>query len=257
VIYIDEETPLYYSELELPLVHVPRDFEHLCKILQEGFKPSYCIETLSNNERQLKAAFPMISFANLDAESAHRQMQSYGTFHISMKKSWAQRNDFNPVLYLDRYSSYTNALINGFDRLKTLGVHELKMAVNGDATGDRHKLAKLLLDTYAYAKNYDGQLIRQQRLELENYHFGLEREWRMLFKKPGIKPYLMPLELDDIKASNQQISDDRFDFELDDIYCITIEQSWQQNDAEQISLERFGSKKVKFLYNRVRERWSD
>ena len=99
VIYIDEETPLYYSELELPLVHVTRDFEILCKILQEGFKPSYCIETLSNNERQLKAAFPMISFANLDAESAHRQMLSYGTFHISMKKSWAQRNNFNPVLY--------------------------------------------------------------------------------------------------------------------------------------------------------------
>jgi hypothetical protein len=257
MIYIDEATPLYYSEVELPLVHVTHEFEILCKILQEGFKPSYSTETLTNNERQLKAAFPIVSFANLDAESAHRQMLSYGTFHIAMKKSWAQQNDFNPVLYLDRHSSFTNALINGFERLKSFGAHELEMAVNGDATSDRHILAKLLVDTYAYAKNYDGELVRQQRLELENYHFGLEREWRVLFKKAGIRPYLMPKELDEVKSCNHQLSKDRIVFELGDIACISIEEPWQQEEVGQILLKRFGSKEIKFLYNRVRERWTD
>lgn len=255
--YIDDNAPLNYSRLELPLVHVTNDFDVLCKILSEGFKPSYCTEILGDHDRQLRAAFPMISFANLDVENAQRHMQSYGTFNIAMKKAWAQKNDFNPVLYLDRFSSYTSNLINSFDRLKNLYAYELEMAVNGEATGERHLFARLLIETYAHAKNYDGPLIRRQNIEVQNYHFGLEREWRMIFKRINNKPYLMQHELPEINAFNQQISKERVDFAIGDVYGVTIEQPWQKEEVEKIFMSRFGNKDVKIFFNRVRERWSD
>jgi hypothetical protein len=255
--YIDEDIQLPYSELELPLVHATKKFEILCKILDEGLMPSYCTEILSNNDRQLKAAFPMVSLSNLDATVAHHQMRSYGTFQIALKKSWGQRHNFNPVLYLDRHSTYTRDLINGFDRLKDLGVGELLSAYEGDATGDRHQLAKLLLQTYSHAKNYDGPLVRQKTLWVDPYHFGLEREWRLLFRKAGVKPYLLPAELEEIDTYNKVIENERIPIELGDIASVTVELDHQQEKAEEILIKRFGSADVKFLRNEVRLKWDE
>ena len=63
--FVDNYRTYQPMNIEYPLIHTVQEFEILEKIIIEGFRPSYCTEYLSDNERQIKAAFPMVSFSNM------------------------------------------------------------------------------------------------------------------------------------------------------------------------------------------------
>ncbi|MBK7589517.1 MAG: hypothetical protein IPI22_14915 [Bacteroidetes bacterium] len=70
--------------------------ETIENIISEGFKPSFANEKFGDRS----VLIPMVSFSNvLLRDIGHDQVLSYGEFGIGFPRSWAIRNNINPVIY--------------------------------------------------------------------------------------------------------------------------------------------------------------
>lgn len=81
------------------LFHYTKNFDALCGILENGFKPNYCRETFSD---EAFCAIPMVSFCDVPLTRADSFIgeNSYGKVAIGMSKEWGIRSGLNPMLYL-------------------------------------------------------------------------------------------------------------------------------------------------------------
>lgn len=238
--YIDHDREFAPIELEYPLIHYAKTWEVIQSILNEGFRPSYCKEFLSDKNRTIVAAFPMISFSNMEVTASMNLMRSYGTLGIAMKKAWGEANKLNPVLYLDRSSDITAQIVNSFDVVKEYSLEDIDSSLNGVLIGQRHLFIKTLINTFSYSKNYDAPLVRGGTLVSDKYSFGLEREWRLVINEANIRPYLIGAEVDNKSQYSEQIALKRIDFKPEDIETIIIETEYQQEEVIKLLLTRFG-----------------
>jgi len=197
---------------DLPLVHITKSFTQLMSILNSGFQASYCrerlctdmpFETLDQLDKlhfesfagsilkkeprvspgqDLAASFPMVSFSCIDPNEATSTLRSYGQFGIAMSSSWGVRNKLNPVQYLQQSSDVSRQLFKSFLAMRYLSSEHLECAMqNHHTTSSQYLWIRQAITSFAYSKNYYGPLIRRGVIEVPNYCFGFEREWRYVW----------------------------------------------------------------------------
>ena len=69
-------------------------------------------------------------------------------------------------------------------------------------TDHRSLMTKQLVKIFAHSKNYDGKLIRNERLLAEKYPYGMEREWRKIIIDDNNPYFLVGEDIDNKKEFN-------------------------------------------------------
>lgn len=249
--YIDDNKTFEPSTTFIPFTHITDTYEKLASIIEEGFKISYCVETISNNDRNIRAAFPMISLSNLTLESSKYALGSYGTYGIALNKKFVEKYKFNPVLYLERHSDITSQIVNSFDTIRDKYWEDLLEShlFNDESKHETVLFSKNLLTQFAYSKNYDAQLIRKEILVNPNYRFGLEREWRIVHKQKDKKYFLVNDDVDKRFTYNKDFEIIRYTIELDDIFEIMVETDYQINAIKELLQNKYGNSDIKIIIN--------
>jgi hypothetical protein len=238
--WIDEDRTFKAGDRDsLPLVHITQKWEDLISILNEGFKPSYCLEKITNGMVTKTASFPMISFSNVSVDYAISYLKSYGTFGIGLEKRWGEKNDLNPVLYLEQKSDLTNEIISAFDNIKTFSKIDLEDSINGVKTDQKSILTKNIIKFFAHSKNYDGELVRNNEILSEKYPFGMEREWRKIIRNIETPYFLIKDEIEKREEFDNLISNIRIDYCIEDLNCVLIEEDWQEDIVKETICEKF------------------
>jgi len=197
----------------------------LFEILKTTFRVSYAREriTAPNNEREF--AVPMVSFCDIRlAEIKYFLEKEYGNFGIGLTKEWANRNGLNPVMYINRHSDLADNLIDGLN-----GVYQHIGILKNPKS--KRKLARNyfnIMNMYRYIKNYEGELIRKEKLIDKNYRFADEREWRYVpsIENIEIEPFVAISNITTKKQKeeyNKRISHIRLSFQPDDIKYLIVE----------------------------------
>ena len=233
-----------------------QSWETLELILDEGLKPSYCHENITNNKENKSACFPMISTSNVSIDFAIFYQRSYGTLGIVLDKEWGEINDFNPVLYLERKSDLTNEIIDNFKNIEAISTRGIENALNGITTNHRSLLTKQLVKIFAHSKNYDGELVRNDTLLAEKYPYGMEREWRKIIKNKKIPYFLVGKDIENKKKFNELIKDVRIDYQIEHLKAVIVKSDSQVDNVKEIICKKFGltefPKEIKIKINTIR-----
>jgi hypothetical protein len=105
------------------LFHFTSSASYLVSILQEGFKPRYCLEDFSMFEFILgkeftELAVPMVSFCDIPLSKVKDHVGKYGSFGIGLTKEWGIREKVSPLIYVNESSATTLGLSNSMSILK-------------------------------------------------------------------------------------------------------------------------------------------
>ena len=257
-----------YLNEQLPLYHATGSFDKLKKILREGFKPSYCEESISTDwsdeeskkeaetfheayryresfpemyptrelqdSNRISAYFPTISFCSVHLDHACQRMKSYGNYGVAMARNWGRDNGLNPVLYYEKSANVCKSFVRSFFWLR-YNTRDIEHAIQSDDWISGKAIAiRSLVQTFAYAKNFYAPLLRGGDLAEENYPFGYEREWRIWFDLEN-KPKFVPASDFDGDVKNELNSDikERLTFQMNDIEAVFV-----RNDGEKEELEK-------------------
>lgn len=190
------------------LFHFTSKTDNLFKIINEGFKPNYCLETWPGMENQRnEIAFPMVCFCDIPLSSITEHASKYGKYALGVSKDWGVKNAITPIIYThinsitERFqATLHNNLISLFNIDTKLPeyadfkkhndiVQQLTLAVPNifERDPDKKKAHHILSDTYSmfahfirHMKPYEGSLYRKGNGYLENVRFYDEREWRFV-----------------------------------------------------------------------------
>ncbi|SIS80244.1 Putative abortive phage resistance protein AbiGi, antitoxin [Kaistella chaponensis] len=194
------------------------DKDGLYKILTSNFKVSYAREKICGPNSEREFAVPMVSFCDIKmADLKYFVEKDYGKFGIGLTKEWANRNSLNPVMYINQHCDIADRFNNGLASVyQTLGSNSL-------TTKGYHNL----INTYRYMKNYEGDLIRDQKIT-KNYRFADEREWRYVppFEEIGVEPFVAKTSIETKERKtfyNRKIDHLRLYFQPEDIKYLIVE----------------------------------
>lgn len=159
------------------LFHFTSKYENIVSILNEKFKPFFCIEDLSfmyDNSRKMTFAIPMVCFCDIPIERHKPHKEKYGGYGIGLKKVWGINNGLNIVNYsynLSYRSSSFRILTNLYTEIRSININEWITKFN-------NSFSLLLMTT----KPYEGlKFDNVSKLwSKEIYRFYDEREWRYL-----------------------------------------------------------------------------
>ncbi|MCK4662825.1 MAG: hypothetical protein KAT68_08170 [Bacteroidales bacterium] len=222
------------------IIHFTKTSDALKEILSNNFKIFYSRESIIL-EKKIQYAAPMVSFCDIPLSSIKEHIGKYGSYGIGLTKDWAQSQQLNPVLYVDKKSDLSksyNSLYNKYFRV-------------GKKMKDLDDSEKHMLNLLRYIKNYEADLIRGGEV-IKDYRYSDEREWRFLpdYEKcsnMAIKVSL--IDTDEKKAKyNNSISDLRLKFEPNDIKYIIIEQESEISEFVDVLKKSKGNK---YTYNDV------
>ncbi|MBC7776163.1 MAG: hypothetical protein H7246_12075 [Phycisphaerae bacterium] len=106
------------------LFHFTGNASYLVSILQEGFKPRYCLENFSMFEfilgtENTELAVPMVCFCDIPLSKVKDHVVKYGSFGIGMTKDWGIREKVSPLMYVNEKSATTLGLSNTISHLYT------------------------------------------------------------------------------------------------------------------------------------------
>lgn len=87
------------------LFHFTKNIDTLCKILDNGFRPSYCMEMFTSENSLSNCYTPMVCFCDIPLSQVHRHVDRYGKYGVGMKVDWGIKKDVNPVTYVSKDSS--------------------------------------------------------------------------------------------------------------------------------------------------------
>lgn len=235
--YISNTIGNTYPSLEFPLIHVTQYLDTIKQIIENGFRFSYCKESLCDLNRCIEFSYPMVSFSHLPPDRAKDLLGTYGHLSIGMKSEWAIRNNLNPVLYFERNSSITNTLLEGFDVLNRISTSVIKSSINNSMIGEKHKYYKQCFGITSFSKNFYGSLIRNGKTIDDHYCFGAESEWRLILKKENIEPFILRDENKD--EFNAIVHKEFLKFEFNDIEYFTVEEESQEKEIKKYLLNKF------------------
>lgn len=214
--------------------------KNLYKILESSFKLSYARERIRGGEDFKEFGAPMVSFSDLRLSELKNNIESYGNFGIGMKKEWAIRKGLNPVMYVSDQSFFTKNFFNGLETY-------FDIVSKGTDTSGRHELGyNQVLNTLRYMKNYQGVLTRLNKLDVKDYVFANEREWR--FVPPFSDSYNSILPISKIENSqlknemNVKLNHISLEFTPDDIMYLIVENDNNINDL----IKHLRNEKVRF-----------
>lgn len=195
------------------IIHYTQTYEALTGILDEGFRVKYCLEKLRLYSTNSNAAHPLVCFCDIPLSESNRHFNAYGHYGIGLSKSWALKNEINPVIYIDSGSLFAQSIEN-------LVVERRR---NNTNLTDEQK--QLILKIKSYAKNYQGNLRRGSKV-IRNYRFYDEREWRLVPRGETIKNARVSISGKKYESMrdeyNARISDCRIKFSASDISYIIV-----------------------------------
>jgi hypothetical protein len=90
------------------LFHFTPKREYLLNILQNNFRPRYCLEDftcLKPEATSFAYALPMTCFCDLPLSQTGKHLNMYGRYGVGLTKQWGKRSGLNPVLYVQKDSS--------------------------------------------------------------------------------------------------------------------------------------------------------
>lgn len=207
------------------IIHYTRELNYLLGIIRDsGFKFSYCSEKLkTRGSKNYTAAIAMVSFCDIPISDYKKHFYNkkttgdlgyYGDYGIGLSKKWAFKQGLNPVLYIESNSFVSHSLRKTYE----LSLDESNQII------DIENNSSIL-----YAKNYEGELKRGDKVVSSKYRYYDEREWRLVPKSETIGSN--PPVIDDIKYQsdkviyNQSIEKYYLKFELQDISYIIVKEA--------------------------------
>jgi hemerythrin-like domain-containing protein len=234
------------------IIHFTKNFQSLKGILENNFKIFYCREKIKSNNVHIDYLVPMVSFCDIPLSQVLNHINSYGCYGIGLKKSWAEKEGLNPVLYIERNSILSKSILtdlltllkNGKNKINELNVNERKA-----------------YDIVRYLKNYEDDLDRGKGKIVKNYRFSDEREWRYVINPIDEHTLIANLknfkenEIKNVKNEfNEKIKQFTLNFAPEDINYIIIK-SEKERDAILNLIERVKGKnsleEVKRLTSRI------
>lgn len=183
------------------LLHVT-NIENIENILLKGLKYSVCKETYvyrpqQNIDEPIIGEFyiPMVSFFGMTLDEFKQYRQTYGNCAIIFNYEKLKINQFiSPVRYINEYSYLTENTICVFEEMIKEKSSKIESACRNRGEGFEAAAIRQSFLNLIYTKSFTGELYRwdksKQNYQLKNkgYHFGLEREWRIIPK--GLKKEL-------------------------------------------------------------------
>lgn len=165
------------SESANELFHFTKKIESLKSIMNNKFKPFYCIEDISfmyEDHRNITFAFPIVCFCDLPLERISNHRENYGDYGIGLTKEWGIRNNFNIVNY-----SFRESRKSGSYRLLVDFAFQKCSDLNEDLNRKFRNAFNILLMT---SKPYQGKKFDKINRKWSNIdiRFYDEREWRYL-----------------------------------------------------------------------------
>lgn len=79
------------------LFHFTRKYEVLLQILENGMWPRYCVEYDWGDKDLI---IPMVCTCDIPLSEINVHVNKYGKYAVGLKKGWAKKIGFTPVLYL-------------------------------------------------------------------------------------------------------------------------------------------------------------
>ena len=215
------------------LFHFTKKIEHLLSILDNGFWPRYCAEDLSwahKTGKKIEHAYPMTCLCDIPLTRIIKHTETYGKFGIGVKKEWAKKNKFSPVLYIEKETPMQKSV-------KEL----IKLTQTPENIKDK-TLRKNLLTILSHTKPTIGKN-RGDSADKPETHFYKELEWRHIATSDSIKKTLTDLDEESIsKANNQTHKHCLLKIQPGDINFIIVE---KESDIETI-LQKFDE-----IYNEI------
>lgn len=152
------------------LFHFTNNTDNLIGILNDGFIPRYCLETLTFNGKKKSRAYPMVCFCDIPLSQIKNHINFYGYYGLGLSKEWGRKHKLNPVLYLD-----SDSLLNK---------HFIDMATqiwDAECFQKCEEKINILRSHYfhaiRYIKAYEGDFERGDKIYAK-YRFYDEKEWR-------------------------------------------------------------------------------
>jgi len=229
--------------------------ETIEKIIDNGFRFSYCKEAIGDLKRHVELFYPMVSFSDLSSDKAIYILRTYGHSSIGMKKSWAEKSRLTPVLYFERNSHLTQVLLEGFEILKNVPISDLKSSINDQLIGEKHKYYKQIIEISSFSKNFYGHLFRKEILINPDYCFGCESEWRAILRHEDIPCFITN---DDDKEFNNNLANSHYlKFDFEDLEYFVVEMDYEKEQIKEKLKSKFGKtdsdiEKIRFYYNTTR-----
>jgi hypothetical protein len=210
------------------LFHFTERYDSIVSIMNDKFKPFFCIEDLSfmyEERRNTTFAFPIVCFCDipLKRNSVHRT--NYGEYGIGLTKEWGIRKNLNIVNY-----SFKESLKSASFRILVDYYVEKCTDLNEKSNHNFSNAFSILLMT---SKPYEGRQYdkTERKWTNKNVRFYNEREWRFL---PLVDQLNWSISLDDyagdyeaffnaIKKEQPKIQENyTLDFTVDDIDYIFL-----------------------------------
>ena len=220
------------------IIHLTKNKNALKGILKEGFRLSYCRETLILDGSSMVFYSPIVSFSDIPFSQLKDHIRKYGSYGIGMSKEWAEKQKLNPVLYVERNS----ILAQSFKTvLKELYKNKLEIDNNKKST----------LDILRYMKNYQNDLVRGKKI-YKNYRFSDEREWRYVLDYNEAPKFILGENSYDKASAVKSLESHRLEFGADDIKYIIIKSESQITEfINFLKNSEFPAKDVDKLITRI------
>ncbi|MCC6460042.1 MAG: hypothetical protein IT260_06210 [Saprospiraceae bacterium] len=159
------------------LFHFTRELKFLKSILQDGFRPNYCLENFDtfkfiSGEDHFEMAVPMVCFCDIPLSKVKSHMNMYGYYGIGLSKAWGIQNGISPLFYISPESATTNSIY--LSLLYLLNNPKFGWEESLDKQYDR------LLRLIRFTKPYVGPFFRKGKFLKNPVTFYDEREWRFI-----------------------------------------------------------------------------
>jgi Putative abortive phage resistance protein AbiGi, antitoxin len=149
------------------LFHYTRSHRALLSILEETFRPNFCLEETPFDEdgSALQNGTPMVCFCDIPLSAAASHMGQYGRYALGLTKEWGTSHGVSPVLYTHGRSPVST----GLKRLMTNGLRIGKGPIDS-AIWDEVTRILSFTKPYETSKQKDGKAVVTRYYD--------EREWR-------------------------------------------------------------------------------
>jgi hypothetical protein len=168
------------------LFHYTNEMDHLVSIMNDYFKPFFCVESIEflGFPKSIinEMVCPVVCFCDLPLSRQKEHKSKFGDYGIAMKKEWGKEKLLTPVVYSHPRSMTAVSL-----RILIDMANLLQEKLTEEEFGKFRNAVSILI---MYHKAYEGkQYIKKDKMFADKTtRFYDEREWRYL-----------PLEVDGLK----------------------------------------------------------
>lgn len=251
------------------LFHFTPKIENVIDILENEFRPHFCLEDLNiitpdlGFREELEFAIPMVCFCDIPLSQAKVHMETYGKYGIGLSKEWGKLNKICPVLYVHENSAIPfgvrKMLEKGVDLFLMDNVHVDMPLTNIEYIA---KIVGEIDRIQSFIKPYEGRLWRNGKYIpdiIGKIRFYDEREWRFVPELPEdiSSSRLTKAEFIDEKkknSANEKLRENCvLKFEPLDIKYIIVDKENEIIDIikEIEGIEKYDDNQKKLLFSRV------